>query len=176
MERRIKKIVLIEPKPPGYHVYSRVALPRLGLPLLGAIAQKSLGYQDVTIYCEDIAPIDMADVLSADVVGVSTTTSTAPSAYRICDEVRKHGKKGAITMLGGVHVTFMPEEAAEHADFVIKGEAETCFVQLMNAIENRVENELPQISERSCASTSERRSITRRRFRKSTSFRFRSST
>lgn len=145
MNRRIKKIVFVEPKPPGYHVYSRVALPRLGTPLLGAIAKKSLGYDDVTIYVEDIAPIDMKDVLDADFVGVSTTTSTAPNAYRICDEVRKHGKKGAITCLGGVHVTFMPEEAAEHADFVIKGEAETVFVELMTAIENGVEKQLPQI-------------------------------
>ncbi len=126
-------------------MYSRVALPRLGLPLLGAIAKHSLGYDDVTIYCEDMAPIDMKDVLSADFVGVSTTTSTAPAAYKICDEVRKNGKPGAITCLGGVHVTFMAEEGAEHADFVIKGEAEQVFVELMASIENYEEHKLPQI-------------------------------
>jgi radical SAM superfamily enzyme YgiQ (UPF0313 family) len=145
MQRRIQKIVFVEPKAPGYHVYSRVALPRLGLPLLASIAKHSLGYDDVSIYCEDIAPIDMKEVLSADLVGVSTTTSTAQAAYDLCDEVRRNGKPGAITMLGGVHVTFMSEEAAEHADFVVKGEGEGVLVDLITAIENGVEKDLPPI-------------------------------
>ena len=52
---RIRKIVLVEPGAPGYHVYSRVALPRLGLPMLAAVLRRA-GYEDVRIYCEDIAP------------------------------------------------------------------------------------------------------------------------
>ena len=80
--KRINKIVLVEPRAPGYHVYSRVALPRLGLPQLAAIMKRG-GYTDVTIYCEDIAPIDYDDVCRADFVGISTTTSTAMAAYRL---------------------------------------------------------------------------------------------
>src|ERR1051326_1758153 len=80
--KRINKIVLVEPRAPGYHVYSRVALPRLGLPQLAAILNNG-GSPDVTVYCEDLAPTDEKDVCSADFVGISTTTSTAMAAYRL---------------------------------------------------------------------------------------------
>ncbi len=62
----------------------------------------------------------------ADLVGVSTTTSTAPGAYALCDEVRRRNP-GATVVLGGVHVTFNPDEALEHCDHVFVGEADLTF-------------------------------------------------
>ena len=55
-QNRPPKLVLIEPKPPGYHMFSKSKLPRLGTVLLGAIA-RDLGWE-VHIYVEDIASID----------------------------------------------------------------------------------------------------------------------
>ncbi|MFH1540204.1 MAG: hypothetical protein ABIH66_14715 [bacterium] len=46
-----KKILLVEPKPSAYNVYSGLYLPRLGLPLLGAILRRR-GY-DVDIYLQN---------------------------------------------------------------------------------------------------------------------------
>ena len=78
-EMNIKKIVGIEPSPPGFHVFSAFKLPRLGLPQMGTIL-KEKGY-DVRIYCPDIAAINWDEVLSADMVMLSTITSTAPETY-----------------------------------------------------------------------------------------------
>jgi len=128
---RIRKITLIEPQPPGYHVYSRFALPRLGLPILGAMLKRR-GI-DVSIYCQDFYPLDFDDILSSDLVGISTTTSTAPEGYRIAERVRE---AGIPVVLGGSHVTFMPEEALEHADYCVRGEGEYTFSELIDAIDS----------------------------------------
>lgn len=148
---RFEKIVLVEPRAPGYHVYSRVALPRLGLPQLASILKNS-GYPNVTIYCEDIAPIDYEDVCRADFVGISTTTSTAMAAYQLGARVKRVNPK-AVVAIGGVHVTFMPNEPFDEefcrqweipfpvCDHVIKGEAENIIVPLLQAYE---EGEKPE--------------------------------
>jgi radical SAM superfamily enzyme YgiQ (UPF0313 family) len=120
------KITLIEPAPPGFHVFSRFMLPRLGLPLLGAILRDQ-GHQ-VRIHLGSLNHDDMARFADSDLVGLSTTTSTAPEAYRIADLFRRQGKK---VVIGGVHVSFMPDEALEHADFVVRGEAEDSFPALI---------------------------------------------
>ena len=127
---RIRKVTLIEPQPPGYHVYSKFPMPRLGLPILGAILKRR-GI-DVSIYCQDFHPIDYADVLSSDLVGISTTTSTAPEAYRIARQVKD---AGIPVVLGGSHVTFVPDEGLRCADFCIRGEGECTFPELIDAIE-----------------------------------------
>jgi radical SAM superfamily enzyme YgiQ (UPF0313 family) len=130
MKRRIRKIVFVEPKSTHLHVYSRVCIPRLGSVLLGTI-MRNKGY-DVRVYIEDIAPVDMSEVLSADFVGVSTLTSTAPQSYRLADRVRAAGIPVAI---GGTHVTFLPNEGLQHADFVVRGEGELAFQELVDAIQ-----------------------------------------
>jgi len=83
----IEKVVLIEPKSPGFHVFSKFKLPRLGLPLLGAILQKELGIQ-VKIYFQEITKIDWDVVLNSDLIGISTITPTAPIAYGLADQIR----------------------------------------------------------------------------------------
>ena len=128
----MRKIVLVEPKSTHLHVYSRVAIPRLGAVLLATIL-RNLGY-DVRVYIEDIAPIDMQDVLSADVVGISTITSTAPPSYALAEKVRT---AGIPVVLGGTHTSFMTEEGLRHADYVIRGEGEGAFVELLEALEGK---------------------------------------
>ncbi len=129
------KVRLIEPEPPGMHVWAKVLLPRLGLPIIGA-ALKAAGH-DVLIYNPQMAPIDWDDVNSADLVGLSTTTSTAPVAYAMADDLRA---RGIPVVIGGSHVTFMAEEALEHVDYVARGEGgEQLTLELIEALNGRRE-------------------------------------
>jgi len=124
------KIRLIEPEPPGMHVWAKVLLPRLGLPIIAA-KLKQLGH-DVLIYSPQMAPIDWDDVYGADVVGLSSTTSTTTTAYDFADALRA---RGIPVVIGGSHVTFMVDEALEHADYVARGEGgETLMVELIEAL------------------------------------------
>ncbi len=130
MKRALKKLVFIEPKSTHLHIYSRVCIPRLGSVLLGTI-MRSKGY-DVRVYIEDIQAIDMTEVLSADLVAVSAITSTAPQSYKLADTVRA---AGAVVVMGGTHTSFMPDEGMQHADFVVRGEGEFAFQELVDAIQ-----------------------------------------
>lgn len=75
---------------------------------------------------EDVEPLDFDT--GADLVGVSFMTFNAPRAYAIADEFRR---RGTPVVFGGYHPTFLPEEAAGHADAVCIGEAEGTLPQLM---------------------------------------------
>jgi radical SAM superfamily enzyme YgiQ (UPF0313 family) len=130
MKRAIRKLVFVEPSSTHLHIYSRVTIPRLGSVLLGTI-MRAKGY-DVRVYIEDIHDVDMSEVLSADVVAISAITSTAPQSYRLADTVRAAGR---IAVLGGTHVSFLPEEGLQHADFVIRGEGEFAFQELVDALQ-----------------------------------------
>ncbi len=124
------KVRLVEPAPLTINLLSYAPYPRLGLPIIGA-ALKAAGH-DVLIYCEQVAPIDRGDVFSADVVGISTTTSTAPAAYSLAAEVRA---RGIPVIIGGSHSTFVPDDALAHADYVARGEGgEEVMLELCEAI------------------------------------------
>ena len=130
MKRVLKKLVFVEPKSTHLHVYSKVCIPRLGSVLLGTI-MRAKGY-DARVYIEDIHDLDMAEVLSADLVAISAITSTAPQSYRLADKVRE---AGAIAVMGGTHTSFLPEEGMQHADFIVRGEGEFAFQELVDAIQ-----------------------------------------
>ncbi len=125
----IKKIVFIEPRSPGNHVYTKWGLPRLGTLTLGAIL-KQAGF-DVTIFIEDIHGIDFDVVLDADAVGISTITSTAPRAFEMAHQIRK---ANIPVFTGGPHVSFLPDEALEHFDYVLRGETEETIVPFVRAL------------------------------------------
>ncbi len=126
------RIIFIEPAAPGFHVYSFVRQLRLGLPLLGAMmAQRG---HEVRIYAESLSDVDWDDVLSADLVGISTTTSTAIRAYRYAQRVRD---AGIPVVMGGPHVTFLAEEAMDFCDYVVRGEGEETLVELVDYLQGR---------------------------------------
>jgi radical SAM superfamily enzyme YgiQ (UPF0313 family) len=64
----------------------------------------------------------------ADLVGISSLTSTAPRAYELAE---MHRRRGVPVVLGGPHPTLMPEEAAGYADVVFRGEAEGAWAALI---------------------------------------------
>ncbi len=113
------RIIFIEPKSPNLHIYSKFVIPRLGILILGTIMKKM--DWDVQVILEENEELDFDNIESADMVGISTITSTAPRAYTIADQVRA---LGIPVIMGGPHVSYLPDEALEHADFVFRGEAE----------------------------------------------------
>ncbi len=125
-----KKFVLVEPKSTHLHVYSAFTIPRLGVILLGTML-RDRGWE-VKVYIEDVAPVDMKEVLSADIVGISTLTSTAPQSYRLAQTVRD---AGIPVVIGGTHVSFMADEALEFSDYVVRGEGEETLFELIEAME-----------------------------------------
>lgn len=64
----------------------------------------------------------------ADLVGISVLTGTAPRAYALADHFRA---RGIPVVLGGVHVTLRPDEAAAFADSVVTGAAEVSWPRLI---------------------------------------------
>ncbi|MDY7077175.1 MAG: radical SAM protein [Chloroflexota bacterium] len=128
------KIRLIETKAPGLNVFDRARLPRLGLPLLGRLLAES-GH-DVRIYVETLAPVDWTDVAEAGLVGFSSTTATTPAAYEMAGRVRD---MGIPTVIGGSHVTFLPDEALRHCDFVVRREGQVTLLELVDALEGRAD-------------------------------------
>lgn len=67
--------------------------------------------------------------LESDVVGLTVLTPQALWCYRTADFLRKKGIK---VVLGGIHATALPEEAALHADSVVIGEAESVIAELVS--------------------------------------------
>lgn len=125
------KICIVEPRTPFYNFYSAFMkhLPLMGPIYIGTIL-KNAGH-DVTIINENIHPIDDETLAEADVLGISTMTSTAPRGYEIAEWFRALNPRGRI-IAGGVHATFLPEEAALYADHVVKGEGELVISDVVN--------------------------------------------
>lgn len=67
-----------------------------------------------------------------DLFAISATTTTIRTAYRVAGELRGRGVK---VVIGGVHATFCPDEAAGHADSVVVGEAEESWPRLIRDLE-----------------------------------------
>lgn len=70
--------------------------------------------------------------LDADLIGFTVLTPQAPWVYKTADKLRSVGKK---VILGGIHVTAMPEESRKHADSIIIGEAEKLWEELLGDFE-----------------------------------------
>jgi radical SAM superfamily enzyme YgiQ (UPF0313 family) len=126
------RITFIEPAAPGFHVYSFVKQMRLGLPVLGALLT-ARGHE-VRIYAQSLGEIDWDDVISSDLVGISTTTSTAVRAYRYAQRVRD---AGVPVVVGGPHVTFMADEALDFCDYVVRNEGEETLIELVDHLQGR---------------------------------------
>ena len=127
----IKKISFIEAGSPGLHIFSKFPIPRLGAVLLSTILRER-GYE-VKVFIEDVAEPDWSFIESSDLVCISTITSTAIKAYGIGKRIKA---LDIPVIMGGAHPTFLPDEALEYADFIIRGEGEHALVELLAYLEN----------------------------------------
>ena len=64
----------------------------------------------------------------ADLVGISVITGNATRAYALADHYRR---RGIPVVLGGVHVTLLPDEASRHADAIAMGMAEETWPRIV---------------------------------------------
>jgi len=128
----MKNIYFIEAKSPGAHIFSRTALPRLGSILLGTIL-KEKGY-NVKVFIEDIAPPAMNMLDDADMVCISSITSTANRAFQLAE---RFSRKGIPVALGGPHSTFLLDESLRYADYVVRGEGEETLIELIEHLNRK---------------------------------------
>jgi radical SAM superfamily enzyme YgiQ (UPF0313 family) len=126
------KIALVEAVSDSTHVYSRTRLPRVGIATLGAVI-KQKGYV-CDLWYTQMRPEERKNLETYDVVGIGSLSSTIGEAYRLADELR--GKNITVVM-GGPHVSFMPEEALAHCDYVVTGEGEQVFADLIATLSRR---------------------------------------
>lgn len=98
-------------------------IPPLGLLNVAAITPPDI---EISLTDENVEGINFDD--SADLIGITVMTSAAPRAYEIAEEFRK---RDIPVVLGGPHVSFMGEEAIQHADAVVIGEAEGAWERVI---------------------------------------------
>jgi len=118
------KIELIVPA-----VDENARIPNLALPILASLSPPDVDFS----FTDDLlTPIHLEkDLKEVDLVGITVLTKTALRAYEIADAYRK---KGIPVVLGGIHPTALPEEAKEHADSVVMGEAEEVWPHLIEDV------------------------------------------
>lgn len=97
--------------------------PQISLLYIAALTPEA---HAVKIVEEEIEPIDFD--APCNLVGITCMTANAPRAYQLADAFRRRGKR---VVLGGVHPTVRPDEAALHADAVVVGEAEPVWSTLL---------------------------------------------
>lgn len=96
-----------------------------------------------------------------DVVGITAMTATAPRAYELASLFAQNGTK---VILGGIHPSVLPREAARFADAVVVGEAEGMWPRVLhdaqrNQLKRFYHNSQPDISRSPLPLRRKRRSI-----------------
>lgn len=97
----------------------------LTLTTLASLVPEELGL-DIQLVDESVSSIPYGKRF--DLVGISALTGTATRAYNIA---RKFRRSGSVVVLGGVHVTLLPDEAARYADVIVTGFAEIVWPELL---------------------------------------------
>jgi len=116
---------------PGFVERSKTiaSLPSLGLLYLAACTPE--GHR-LTYYEAESDGAEPAAVYACDLVAISTFSAQVFEAYAIADRLRAAGVKVA---MGGLHVTVCPDEALKHCDYVIIGEGESVWSEVVRAAE-----------------------------------------
>ena len=116
---------------PGFVECGKViaSLPSLGLhPLAGLTPpQHSCEYLEVKELCKLDGLPDRFDL-----VAISSLSAQINEAYELAD---RYPALGVPVVLGGLHVTALPEEAGRHADAVVVGEGEPVWLEVLEDAE-----------------------------------------
>ena len=124
------KIVLLSPKGPLYRhrggiFRQSLRYMPLTLPTLAGLVPPEI---DATVECYDEGIADIDGGLDADLIGITVITGTAPRAYSLAEHFRR---RGIPVVLGGPHVTLVPDDAQPHADSIVVGYAEEEWPRLL---------------------------------------------
>lgn len=115
---------LTEAESPFWRPIKYSLFPPLGLATLAAYLSED---DEARIVDQHVQDSELND--SPDVVAIEVYITNAYRAYRIADHYRS---KGVLVILGGLHVTSLPEEASEHADVIFLGPAEESFPRFLS--------------------------------------------
>jgi radical SAM superfamily enzyme YgiQ (UPF0313 family) len=120
-------LLLVSPgREAGTRVTNGYKFTQLTLHVLAALTPPDV---HVSAVDEELADIDWSR--DYDLVGITCMTGTARRAYRLADLFRRRGAK---VVLGGIHPTVLPDEAIQHADAVVIGEAEGSWGRLIEDV------------------------------------------
>jgi radical SAM superfamily enzyme YgiQ (UPF0313 family) len=119
------KIKIIVPRWPKDSFWDVITFkfPSLNTTLLAALTPQ--GHQ-VHIHDEGIAPLDLDE--ACDLAAITAMTPLAPRGYEIAEQYRRKGVK---VVMGGIHPTWLPEEAIAHCDAVVIGEADEVWAEVV---------------------------------------------
>jgi len=122
---RVKMILpaLTEATSPYWRPIKYSLFPPLGLATLAAYLDPDV---ETSLQDEHVEKLDLSD--NADLVVIQVYITNAYRAYQIADDYRR---RGAYVVLGGLHVTSLPDEAAAHADTIFLGPGEHTFPQFL---------------------------------------------
>jgi radical SAM superfamily enzyme YgiQ (UPF0313 family) len=128
-------IALVSPKGPLYRhrggIWKKsLRYQPLTLTTLAALVPAELN-ADLRLFDEGIADVPLD--LEADLIGLTVITGTANRAYELADHFRR---RGITVVLGGPHVTLIPDDAQPHADAIVTGYAEDSWPQLLRDFQN----------------------------------------
>ena len=100
----------------------------LGYPGLGIYTVAALTPPEADVMVVDEATRSIPSAPRPDLVGISVQAPTSPRCYELAARIRR---SGIPVVLGGIHVTLNPEEAAKHADAIVVGEAEATWPRVV---------------------------------------------
>lgn len=120
---------LTEAESPFWRPIKYSLFPPLGLATLAAYLSPE---DEARIVDQHVEKLDLDD--TPDLVVIQVYITNAYRAYSIADHYRK---KGVFVILGGLHVTSLPEEAGEHADVIFIGPGEETFPQFLKDFRTR---------------------------------------
>src|SRR5262249_9373462 len=123
---KVKMILpsLTEATGPLFRPIKYSLFPPLGLATLAAYLDED---DEITITDEHVEKLSMED--TPDLVVIQVYITSAFRSYRIADHYRS---RGAYVVLGGLHVTSLPDEAAVHADTIFLGPGEDTWPQFLS--------------------------------------------
>ncbi len=120
---------LAEAESPFWRPIKYSLFPPLGLATLAAYLSPE---DEIDLQDQHVEEINLTD--NPDLVIIQVYITNAYRAYKIADHYKKHG---AYVLLGGLHVTSLPEEAAPHADTIFLGPGEETFPQFLKDFKNK---------------------------------------
>ena len=126
---RMERVLMVEPRLASIAGSAPSALRGLSLPGLATIAFQK-GFPVMVDFGEPLR-FEAQRLDRADLLCLSVLTPTAPSGYAVADRARA---LGVPVVVGGAHATALPEEALQHADWVLRGPADRSFVQLLQVL------------------------------------------
>lgn len=128
---KVKMILpaLAEAESPLWRPIKYSLFPPLGLATLAAYLSPD---DEIDLQDQHVEKLNLDD--EPDLVIIQVYITNAYRAYKIADHYKD---KGAYVLLGGLHVTALPDEAAKHADTIFLGPAEESFPRFLEDFRNK---------------------------------------